>query len=92
MKLDVNYLHETLFNGILFCQMEENMPLAAISFFCISLRLHLYYSHNLVSKPNHKVAILPHFRVVNSSQARRILTMFLKQGRMLEGTLIPLTV
>lgn len=69
MKLDVNYLHETLFNGILFCQMEENMPLAAILFFCISLRLHLYYRHNLASKPNHKVAILPHFRVVNSSQA-----------------------
>lgn len=37
MKLDVNHLHETLFNGTHFCQMGENMPLAAILFFCISL-------------------------------------------------------
>lgn len=93
MKLDVNYLHETLFNGTHFCQMGENMPLAAILFFCISLRLHLYCSHNPIPKPNHnKGAILSRCRLVNSSPSWRDLTTFLKQGRMLEATLIPLAV
>lgn len=62
---------------------------AACCYFIIlhSLRLHLYNSHNPISKLNcNEVAILPHQHFLSW----RGLTMFLKQGRMLEDTLTPL--
>lgn len=66
---------------------RKYMLLAAILFLCISLGLHLYYSHNPISKLNrNEVAILPQQHFLSW----RGLTMSLKQGRMLEDTLTPL--